>query len=376
MATVEAPRQRILFSDTERRKDIQLEKPESVPLGELGIYILTQFPSHLTEIRMGERSTGGVTGVIETGISDQFRQICGALNTEGTARESLSGLMFLYNGIANSGGKPGSLLHGLVKEAARDQGRLPTLSYADVIFYNSLRGTPHLFTEGQIGATELDFYETHLRIEEDNAIILPQYDAAIKDLSQRGGTAVKDAVAMIEETFPYEIDVLEHMHNIGHHMRIEDFTAFRGYFKGYPGGEEGFKGASGAFAESPQRRYMIKTGIVPESTEQYITQFIDYFPQDGQQLLLETLDAVKNGYSFRHMVERLGNPPELVEVIIKSLQYELDFLKSHSAAVGAQIPGALEGEVHGTGGFGSVGQLFSDKIVPLFKLLTHFKSLS
>lgn len=112
-------------------------------------------------------------------------------------------------------------LKRLIVQSAKQANSAPALTYEGLIFGNPLQSDPRVFSSGELGRTELLFYEVHLRIEQELAKTCVAINACIQvDPDQALGT-VHQAIDVIEGGF--------RSFHVG--MTLEEFKQFRDFFK-------------------------------------------------------------------------------------------------------------------------------------------------
>ncbi|HLD01665.1 MAG TPA: hypothetical protein VJC10_02195 [Patescibacteria group bacterium] len=351
----------IIASDGELRRE-HLDRP----LGDLSTFVAEEMPFWVSSIRRGESEVGRLRNHVEFLLSSMTpQQRDASLYDPRSQRLALADLMFARNAIGNSHGTPGSNLLDLTEKHAQRLHRPATLTYEDSVIINPRRDR-RTFTDGTMGLTEADFYETHNREEDDNDQIIYLYTAAIDALASRGRDAEADAVALLKEAVPFERNTINDMRAVGMNMNPKDFAIIREYFKGYsPDKTQRLFGASGAFSATPQIIYMLLTGWLHEKTAEYLERFIEYFPSGTQSEIADAIVRCREGLTLSAVEARLGSPPLLHRAVRAAKRHQLALLQNHKKAIATQIRGALEGKVQGTGGFGSVTEFVDIKIIPL-----------
>lgn len=269
-----------------------IERKPFRPLGVVSDFVVEQLPKELADIREGRKHVRQLTAYTEKLIASLGNTPF--FNGASVQDQSLLDLLFIESGIVHSQGMAGRRLVGLVNKLAKKAGRIPGLTYEDLIFVNLQNQDVRLFTSGDISLSERDFYEGHRRIENilENCIMLCQKviaDPAAKQNSKKI-LAITTGVKKIE-------GYTGELHRA---MPKEHFSIFRQYFLSHP--YRGFKGPSGAFsARFPILEVLLAGERLPDETlRYYMDDNYVYLPRRDRLVLKDAFHGVgekKNDYA-------------------------------------------------------------------------------
>lgn len=256
-------------------------------------YVIDHLPADLAAVAQG-RST------YEHLAARQCDVLRNAADTDGgpltddpaLATSTQLDLLFMLNGYAPAGPTafPRPLLDAISAQCTRFPALDSHLSYELLIDVNCAQWESHglmrVFTEGELGLLERDFYLGHHLAE-------PAVRTAFDRLSSLmlEPDAV-DTADCLEEALRRLEDFRQYMAQYGK-LTKEAFQAFRPYHMGYPGGP---RGASGAFMPSVQ---LLELVLLAPTAQYglYLDQSATYFPAWSRPLIAE----------WRHLSSRGDN---------------------------------------------------------------------
>ena len=330
-------------SDYPLFKGVVRERHPWRPLGQVSDFVVEQLPKELAAIRAGSTDVVNLAkkcGELLSNVS------VNSLDTDFEFRLALLDLLFLESGLVHSGGIPGEQLTSLVDWLSQKTGRIPALTYEDLVYEhtNPLLDDPRVFTDGATGLSERDFYVGQCRVESElnscvarcmevvkNQIPYSQVEAALREVSQR-----------MEE-------VREYTRMSGMEMPPEHFQTFRQYLATHP--LRGFSGPSGTFSVTfPTLEILVAGDKLPQEYYEYYEENLQYLPRYELPTFEEARKLASEGNTLGRLVENksLGvGVHDAARSIGTSIQ---KFRGTHYQAVRKQIPEVLEGKSAGTGG--------------------------
>lgn len=312
------------------------------PLGEVSNFVVEQLPQELSAIR--ERSAD-VRGLVEKCEELLGNVSIGSFDADPDLNLDLAllDLIFLESGIVHSGGVPGERLTRLVDELALKGGRIPALTYEDLVYVytNPLGQDPRTFTEGATGLSERDFYMGHWRVERELNSCVVRCRGIVKN-----ETPWPEAEEALHEVSQRLEVVADHTKMLGMQMPREHFRAFRQYLNTHP--LRGFKGPSGVFSATfPTLEILVAGDKLPKEYYEYYAENWQYLPRHERPLFEEARQLASEGRTLGQLVERVPSLGDAVGAIGISIQ---KFRGTHYQAVRNQIPEVLNGQAAGTGG--------------------------
>ena len=255
-------------------------------------------------------------------------------------------IFWLRAGIVHNQGIPGPKLSFLSDKVATEIGRPNGHTYDDLILgqdYSDLR----LFTSGELGKSERDFYIGHLICER----VLGHVAAAI----------IRAKTLILERRLHTAADVLRdgslglnRAVDVMHTMRTEldprHFNNFRVFFMKDP--LSGVPGASGLYSGSfPFIDLLIHGTDLPQSHLSRIRNDLWLYPAPYKDLIKQYFrENHKEGSSLIRLYLSAGSPKQLAPSIERILDYFTAHRKAHIAAVKHQLPEVFAGKKRGTSG--------------------------
>lgn len=225
----------------------------------------------------------------------------------------------------------------LAEELAARTGKIPSLSYEDLIMINPLETDPRVTTTGLTGELERRFYLGHLLIEDHFAdtidslrrtVVLLESGADPEDAAQSLGTARRylEKGRRIMGRFHRDLDA-------------EQFNTFRPYFS-----QVGpHIGPSGRFtARFPVIDTLMAGDYLPEERYDDVRTLSGCFPRSGY---LEIVDAVQDaaiGMTVRRQIEKHGDPDQLQQPFDQLVELIKSFRRRHHATVRDKLGDVLE----------------------------------
>lgn len=344
---------RELFSEIEY--DIRI--PER-PLGSVSNHVVEVMPSQLQNVREG--------GISNTEFTDRCQKIVEGMEVDPlNLRDSdldvaLLDLKMMEAAIVHSRGIAPGKLTNLVDQMSSLTNQPSGITYEEIVLINP-QLDKRTFTNGRVGQIEADFYEGHRRIEVglvDSREVLEQNIT----LLQTGTPQVISEAAMNFREFERRLYTLvKTTEVIGMNMSKEGFAQFRQYLGTHPG--RGTKGPSGAFTPVvPVIELYLAGDRLPPEYFNYLKENEIYFPRRGRLNIASALSFVHSGQTVNAVSNQLGNPKELQESIEAIGAQVRKFRGNHYKAVRHQIPGAIAGNISGTGGEDDPGTFLRNRM--------------
>ncbi|MFF9001104.1 hypothetical protein [Streptomyces achromogenes] len=305
----------------------------------LGPYVLNRLPAALAAVAQGR-------GTYEQLAAEQCHVLRAAGAEDGplatdpsSARLVQLDLLFMLNGYLPAGPAafPRPLLAALAAQCDRYPSLDPHMSYELLIDVNCAEwettGHIRVFTEGDLGRLERDFYLGHHLAE-------PAVRGAFDRLSSL--VLEPDAVdpaAALEEALRGLDDFRRYMARYGRLPR-EAFQAFRPYHMGHPGGA---RGASGAFMPSVQ---LLELALLAPTAlyELYLDQSLAYFPAWSRPVVSEWRARSRAGDNVVQAVldGRLKLDRRAAGALLGVIDTFVDFRMVHLGVTRKAIPEAFE----------------------------------
>ncbi|GGM13749.1 hypothetical protein GCM10010129_67280 [Streptomyces fumigatiscleroticus] len=302
--------------------------------------MLDQLPADLTAVAHG-RSTYEQLAV------KQCRVLRGLGDDTLPAGDSSSAsllqldLLFMLNGYLPAGPTafPRPLLDAIAAQSARFPALDPHMSYELLIDVNCAEwertGEIRVFSEGELGLLERDFYLGH-RLAEPS--VWTAFDR-LRSLVLEPDAV--DTAASLDEALRGLDDFRTYMAQYGR-LPTEAFHAFRPYHMGYPGGP---RGASGAFMPSVQ---LLELVLLPPTTQYgvYLDQSLPYFPTWSRPLVTEWRERSEKGDNVVQAVlgGRLKLDHRAVTALLAVIDRFTDFRMVHLGITRKALPEAFPPE--------------------------------
>ncbi|WP_051848669.1 hypothetical protein [Streptomyces sp. NRRL WC-3725] len=256
------------------------------------------------------------------------------------ARVTQLDLLFMLNGYLPVGPEafPRPLVDAVTAQCARHPSLDPHMSYELLIDVNSEQWQRHghmrVFSEGELGRLERDFYLGHHLTE---PAVRTAYDRLCSSLSEPPSD---DLAHSMDEAFRKLDEFRLGMARYGRLTR-EQFNSFRRYHMGHQGGP---RGASGAFMPSVQ---LLELVLVPptEEYEVYLDQSMPYFPTWSRELIAERRAMSAQGENITQAVldGRLKLDQESATALLGVFDKFTDFRMVHLGVTRKMIPEAFAG---------------------------------
>lgn len=282
------------------------EQPELVripmkPLGALSDYVVTELPAVNGRQDVGELVASAASLV--AGLSEDTATAIARPHAD----LALLDLKLLEISIVQQEGTPPDALIDLVDRFSVATGQLPGLTYEDLIFTNPLTKDPRVFTAGEIGQSELGFYNVHRAIEGRFAEAIPGMFDAITYL--RGGDNVS-AWRVLAGAAQELQQAYQHMYDIDTNMPKEHFQKFRTFFRPHP--IRGTEGASGIFSAAfPTVDILLQGSTLDSSDEVFTDTHMKYFPRRGREDIARARGLQSEGLTLADFAVQPGQPEEL-----------------------------------------------------------------
>ncbi len=328
-----------LFSGTENPP--RSPSPEILPahVHRIRDYVLSELPSDLSAVSRQEMTYRGLADkqcrILEEAGAGAF-----PVDDLAAARVTQLDLLFMLNGYLPVGPEafPRPLVDAVTAQCARHPSLDPHMSYELLIDVNSEQWQRHghmrVFSEGELGRLERDFYLGHHLTE---PAVRTAYDRLCSSLSE---PPPDDLAHSMSEAFRKLDEFRLGMARYGRLTR-EQFNSFRRYHMGYEGGP---RGASGAFMPSVQ---LLELVLVPptEEYEVYLDQSMPYFPTWSRELIAERRAMSAQGENITQAVldGRLKLDQESATALLGVFDKFTDFRMVHLGVTRKLIPEAFAG---------------------------------
>ncbi len=358
-----------LFQDPELAPE--RGEQEQRPLGPISDFVANSMPDALADVRIGLATPEQFRERVETIMAVMPPQVIDEVLANPDCRDlasldinMIASACYYAEGSENPS-KPAipESVQMLVQRFSEATGKIPMLSYEDVIMINPLESDGRTFTQGAVRESELDFYRVHVHAERslDAAIvnILEALEAARSENVDAAAAALAAAVVEVN-------DLKEVTKIVRSKMPKEHFLQFRPYFSPIV-----LTGPSGRWTAGVPVIDTLLGGksVLSDMVTEYLveeeppgTPRIEYFPRDGQRLFRGVVEEVKQRGGIADIP--LREEPNEVRINALKLQHALKaFRISHKQAVDRQIlknPEPVIGPTPGTGGVPDVVK-FLDK---------------
>jgi hypothetical protein len=325
------------------QEDSQYQSSEAIktlgtrPLGSLSNFVVRELPAVVGGVK--KNGQGNVLSQLAEDLTDNVQEFnIPALDGQDLSIARLDAI-FLEQAIAHSGGKPGPSLSSLVTELIDRSGRMPGLTYEDLIFTNP-REDLRLFHDGEVGESEKQFYLGHMQIEDHlltaidmlfkaQATLSGNKDSAHDVKSRLEAAANKISAAAGEMDFFINKMPREHFIEIA---RFHDPHDFR----------EGARGAGGQFSASfPIIDLLVSGKRVPEKIRNNWQSTLEFMPQIHADNVLRALDLAATDKSILDLVEKSTSVAGPLSKIDTGLR---GFRARHYRAVISHLPEVSQGE--------------------------------
>ncbi|MFG3590746.1 hypothetical protein [Streptomyces sp. NPDC047990] len=303
----------------------------------LGPYVLDSLPVDLRAVADGHMTYGQ--------LAEKHDGLLSALAADALVVDDLSqartiqlDLLFMRGGFLPAGPHiaPRAVLDAIQAQCARFPSLDPHMSYELLIDVNSNEwnrsGNMRVFTEGELGLLERDFYLGHHLAE-------PTVRAAadsILTLIHEPDTV--DKTEVLEGAVRHLDDFRLYMAQYNN-LPSDAFNSFRRYHMGHPGGP---RGASGAFMPSVQ---LLELALLAPTTEHgvYLDQAMPYFPQWSRSLIAEARESSMRGDNVVQSVldGRLKLDHEGTSALLAVIDKFADFRMVHLGVTRKAIPEAF-----------------------------------
>lgn len=337
-----------LFEGKHHPKEQEVCRPTR-PLEEVSNFVIEQLPQELEYVRNGQAHGDDLRDIAADILRNTSDSIF-ANALQDPLQRDLAGLdlKILEAAIVHSSSKPPGMLVQLVNKFSQASDQPPIITYEEIILVNPVLDR-RTFTNGEIGKSEADFYEGHRLIEGHLDNVVDGIVSGIQILAERNIAGVEEVTQRLQTASAGFTSVIEYMHVIGMKMRREHFAEFRQYLGSHS--LRNLKGPSGAFtAGIPTIDLLLAGENLPGEFYAYLEENRMYFPRSGRKGLERARILGQNGLSLVSLTEQLGFPEQLTDPISAISEQVRVFRGHHYRGVKYQIPGAITGDVQGTGG--------------------------
>lgn len=335
------------------------------PLGELSDFVVEELPDALTEIRSGKGSVSTLVdhadALVTSMDQDVVMRLLDQKSVAGIAGYSrfnhhgdLAGLdvKMLEAGIVHSGGEPSPRLSEAVSLFSITNDQPAVITYEEIIMGNEYGNPvkdPRLFTAGDVGQAETDFYRGHAHIDKNVRAITNQVGYAQFALETHGENGLERAAQELTRATTVMKTALADLDAFRTNLSPEDFNVFRQYLGTHP--IRNLKGPSGAFTETiPVLDLQLAGEMMADQHKEYLQANLMYFPRKGRREIMHGIREAEKGNSLMSVYKKIGEPSELTQPIKDILDFVRSFRGRHYKTVQTQVPGALTGDIAGTGG--------------------------
>ncbi|MEU0038763.1 hypothetical protein [Streptomyces sp. NPDC006333] len=326
-----------LFIGLENPPRDAMERSEPVRLSPLRPYVLGDLPADLSAVSSGRTTYRE--------LADRQARLLAALGPHGLIVDSLPearliqlDLLFMYGGFLPAG--PGEAPLPLVEAISAQCVKFPSLdrhmSYELLIDVNAgewaRSGDVRVFSEGELGHLERDFYLGHHLAEPFVRSAFDRLRTLVREPDTVDTAETLDATVRDLENF--------RMHMAQYSKLSKDaFNSFRRYHMGHPGGA---RGASGAFMPSVQ---LLELALLSPTTEYevYLDQSMPYFPTWSRPLISEWRAASGKGDNVVQAVlnGRLKLDRHATAALLAVIDKFADFRMVHLGVTRKAIPEAF-----------------------------------
>lgn len=355
---------------------VEHERIPRRPLGELSDYVVEQFPEEVYTAQ-NEALPAPELEALESRVS----LLCEKANLSSLKRLSDEeadlaslDLNILVNGLNGAKAKadktlyegsppafeevlPSSLVD-LANHFAERTGKIPALSYEDVILINPLHTDARTVTPGETGRWERAFYLGHAYIEVEFAGVIEQLQQTQGFLDAKDQSSATDLLVQARLKM---LEAASLLRTFRHDLPDSTFNDFRPYF--FQVGP--YVGPSGRWtARLPQIDAML-TGDQPESDRfADFHQLTEYFPREGRQAVTEALAQAARAGSIRDQIDSVSPENFDLRQAYRALAERItSFRRHHMTAVQKKLGGFTpEMDVAGTGGVIDVESFLKKRI--------------
>lgn len=260
---------------------------------------------------------------------------------------ALIDLLYLKTFLKKKHNKVDSSLEYLIDNIAQYNGRIPQLTYEDLIITNPIDNDPRTFFTGKLWYSELEFYKGHNIIEQ-------HFDVAINhlwDLMEMLDNSDDMNNEMQEKANAFMAAWRTCMQYLGkfHSLSKEDFTLFRGYFIGDE--ERKFRWPSGAFSPGiPIIDITIWLNSLDTANPGYLDENIIFYPKLSQIHIRNARDRLTNQKSLLHYAIKHNND-QLKQIYMEIGTAVMRFRQSHLSIIQSKAPDIANGSMPGSGNF-------------------------
>lgn len=268
--------------------------------------------------------------------------------------------------LVHTGHVPGPGLERVGNKIAIATDTEPGFSYGDSVLSQDL-GDLRTFYDGEIGATERDFYRGHYQIEQLQELAICEINKLIT-YSEAGNeteavTVALSALGAIQLTLP----ILDQFSKA---MNPDHFREFRRFFMADP--LNGTPGASGVYTGStPSLDSVLYGNRLPEQWRQEIVNNRKLYPVQQRAMLATAQEITNAGKSLVDIY--VGASSDLKQVIVKIMEASRNFRAHHLGTIKAKLPEVIAGRP-GTAGFPASAQLLLSRVNFMDAVIAELKS--
>jgi hypothetical protein len=305
-------------------------------------YVLDELPADLAAVAQ-ERMTLADLADKQSGVLEQALPGISLLDDLAAARVAQLDLLFMLAGFS-AFGVPGSetvprlLTDTISGQCARFPELDPHMSYELLVDVNSeeweRHGRMRVFSEGETGRLERDFYLGHYLAE-------PKVRAAYRRICALLMEPDLAEPAVLLGGAHRQLDEFRLLMAQYGKLSKDSFNSFRRYHMGHPGGP---RGASGAFMPSVQ---LLELVLLPPTEEYgvYLDQSMPYFPVWARPLIAEWRKRSGDGLNVTQAVldGSLKLDQEAAGTLLRVIDKFTDFRMIHLGVTKKVIPDAFTG---------------------------------
>jgi hypothetical protein len=342
----------------EKGKSIHTEqRAPDRPFEALSSYVVETMPMVLDDIRKGHTHVDELIKGAEARVP--FFRMSVFANPKARDLAGLDAKM-LEAAIVHSGGTPKRGLATLVDDLSRATGMKAGITYEDLIFINPLKSDPRLFTTGEAGRAERDFYLGHRLLEDPLRQAVQKCKDASEVLQVRGKQGIVKAGTLLHEAQRLFIPVTSYTSQIGQNMSKESFKIFRQYLGGNT--DRNIVGPSGKFTAGIPTLDFLLGGLAIVAEYPKLEEEMGYYPRAGQKEIQMARAKAQSGQSLIDLSRAFGNPKELFGPLQTMSSAIREFRGAHMKAVRHQVPEALANTATGTGGEDDAGTFLRKRL--------------
>ncbi len=337
------------------------------PLGQVSDFVMAQLPTLLAEVRAGTLPSSYLAQRCEFEARSLSESVISLLleGSEDIHRKiALLDLLFMDSASVHSGEHTGMQISSLVERFALRIGRIPAMTYGDLIFVNP-RHDMRVFCNGEAGVSEKGFYTAQMFAEAylaDAAICCQSAIANIHSvvIGKHDGETLQEVHSALEEAATKVRHVADITENMSMALPVAHFAVIRKYFGAHP--VRNYKGPSGVFSLGI---FLIELMLAGDRLQKERPDYLRYYLEENteylrQEELAEAKAAYRcamSGFAVFSLLAQVPSSPAIDPHVLAECNKAASAVSSairlfrgnHYKAVKHQIPDVLAGYTPGTG---------------------------